>query len=299
VSYDLLFRPRGNRLSRVSFREYFTSRRSYTFRETQEGAHAAYENEDTGVYFSFVWGDGCGPSMRVNYVRPHVFGLESEREVTAFVTSFEPAIDDPQSEGMGQGPYTPEGYLRGWNAGNVSACRAFSSALEGASDDRACRRRWPAATLERMWRWNFHRWRTQDVFSTIEMEPWFVPRIVLLDDSKELRSAVVWSPRVMILVPEVDAVLVPAAAGSPSRIVGLAELGSVLTKHSRHPAARRVKLGTEEWPLGIDAWGVHWEGEDPPTEIQRALATRGRPFEGRRLQWDQVLTEEALDPRHA
>src|SRR5690349_4007908 len=104
MSYDLYFlrRPEQAALSREEFSAYFANRPNYTV----QGSQAWYANEDTGVYFSFGFGDGSdgvedepeedlepppdeltstGLSFNINYFRPHFFGLEAEPELAAVV----------------------------------------------------------------------------------------------------------------------------------------------------------------------------------------------------------------------
>ncbi len=114
MSYDLFLKSES--LTADEFESYFNSRPHYTL----NGDQAFYENEDTGVYFSFDYApDELGTvAFNLNYYRPHFFGLEAAPEVEAFVWAFNLTIDDPQIEGMSDGPFSVDGLLRGWNAGN-------------------------------------------------------------------------------------------------------------------------------------------------------------------------------------
>src|SRR5262245_51012028 len=128
MSNDLyLYRREGAApLKKKGFNAYFEGRPHFTLNENQ----AFYKNEKTGIYFSVYYSDGKGCAaedpnagrehlhFNMNYFRPHVFGLEAEPVLTALVKDLDLAISDPQNEGMGDGEYTPEGFLRGWNAGN-------------------------------------------------------------------------------------------------------------------------------------------------------------------------------------
>jgi hypothetical protein len=95
MSYDLyLYRREGApRLKKKGFQSYFKDRPHFTVK----GSHAGYENEKTGVYFNFDYGDGKDADaseseagrehiyFNLNYFRPHVFGLEAERALTSLV----------------------------------------------------------------------------------------------------------------------------------------------------------------------------------------------------------------------
>jgi hypothetical protein len=89
-------------------------------------------NAETGIHFRFdycqersdEWATGEYVAFRMNYFRPHISGLEAEIELSAFVNAFACAIHDPQLDGMGDGPYSASGFLRGWNTGNAFAYEA-------------------------------------------------------------------------------------------------------------------------------------------------------------------------------
>src|SRR4030095_11660757 len=85
----------------------------------------------------------------------HTFGREAEPVVTDFVRNFDLLVDDPQSEGMGQGEYSPEGFLRGWNAGNAAGYRALFE-MQAREDPAGIEYdALPAADREAVWRWNY------------------------------------------------------------------------------------------------------------------------------------------------
>ena len=114
MSYDLYFtKPE---ITLQQFEDYFRRRDNYKV----ENAQAWYENEDTGVYFCFEFSDEDSKdldfgkiSFNLNFFRPHFFALEAEIEVKEFIDKFGFSINDPQNEGMAEGPFTKEGFIRG------------------------------------------------------------------------------------------------------------------------------------------------------------------------------------------
>jgi hypothetical protein len=156
------------RLNEHAFSQYFSARTNY--KNT-----GWYVNEDTGVYFNFEYrtepveeGDAAGRvAFNLNYYRPHVFGLEAEPEVSAFVQAFDCTIHDPQMDGMGDGPYSAVGFLNGWNRGNLFGYEAIvaKSDLKDVllADE---------SLIESVWRWNLQRQTCQSEFG----EDRFVPR---------------------------------------------------------------------------------------------------------------------------
>src|SRR5262245_29767647 len=125
MSYDLYFKSRSGEpsVSAEDFASFFRARPNYEVSEQQ----AIYQNEATGVYFIFDIGDeeseeeepGLLPlSFNLNYLRPHIFGLEAELELSTLVKQFDLLVSDAQIDGMNEGEYSADGFLRGWNTGN-------------------------------------------------------------------------------------------------------------------------------------------------------------------------------------
>jgi hypothetical protein len=223
MSYDLFFRSRipGRCLSRRDFDAYFASQASFQI----QGSQAFYSNPDTGVYFCFDFLDRSGfqdpedprtddplvapLAFNLNYFRPHVFGLEAEPQVAAFVRHFNLSVSDPQISGMGDGEYSTKGFLRGWNAGNAVAYRAL---VGNESSQRYLTL--PTADIDACWRWNLARHARQKETG----ESVFVPRIMFAQQDGGLLTVVVWPDAIPILLPSVDIVIVPRFDLSPSRV---------------------------------------------------------------------------------
>ncbi|MBW1879843.1 MAG: hypothetical protein JRJ84_15890, partial [Deltaproteobacteria bacterium] len=71
-----------------------------------------YKNPDSGVYWTFDFSEEDGErvpvALNLNYFRPDIFALEAVEDVAAFVDAFGLEVEDPQVEGMGEGPFTVE-----------------------------------------------------------------------------------------------------------------------------------------------------------------------------------------------
>src|SRR5207244_3141265 len=119
---------------------------------------AVYGNEDTGVYFVFDLqgqpddgeGSAYSAALNINYFRPSFFGLEAEPEVTGFVRAFDLTVVDPQVGGMGEGEYSADLFLNGWNQGNEFGY----SAILNNPDNRKGVVSLPTARLMAAWKWN-------------------------------------------------------------------------------------------------------------------------------------------------
>jgi len=209
MSYDLFFTfPQPTQRSAVE--EYFGGRPHY-----QLNGSAVYQSRDTGVYFLFEFRASdddpnqlVGASLNVNYFRPHIFGLEAEPEVRAFVEHFQLGVEDPQMHGMGQGPFTTEGFLAGWNAGNAFGYKAITSQHKGPFLG------YPETKIEAAWRWNQAKSTMQEEFG----ETLFVPTIMFATVDGHLRSAVVWGDGIPMLMPQTDAVIVVRDELAPKRL---------------------------------------------------------------------------------
>ncbi|PMS20516.1 hypothetical protein C0Z16_34565 [Paraburkholderia rhynchosiae] len=210
MSYDLYF-DLAQPTSCADIQRHFRERSHY---QVSDGA--VYQNANTGVYFQFNWSRDSAQALvshvafNMNYFRPHVFGLEAEPEVRAFVARFSPKIEDPQLHGMGSGPYASDRFLSGWNAGNEAAYEAI---LQMQHPTRKLYTL-PSAVLERIWRWNSLIGQTQAKFG----ESLFVPKVMLLAVNGELTTVVVWGDAIPELIPDVQAVLVVRDELSPDSV---------------------------------------------------------------------------------
>ncbi|WP_321871954.1 hypothetical protein [Paraburkholderia tropica] len=201
MSYDLFFEFQSP-VQAEELGRYFAARPNY---QSENGAF--YQNPATGVYFKFTWPTDAKGSrsfsrsaFNMNFFRPHVFALEAEPEVRSFVERFSARVQDPQKDGMGDGPYSTNGFLNGWNTGNEYACEAALTMQAPSHKFYTL----PANEIERVWRWNFSIASTQASFG----ESLFVPRIMPLLINGELRTVVVWGDGIPELIPEVDMLLI-------------------------------------------------------------------------------------------
>lgn len=196
MSYDLFLDAEGVGISREQFRDYFSTRSWYTLTKKQ----AYYENQDTGVYFHFDYAKGevYPVAFHLNYYRPHFFGLEAAQELTAFVQHFSCCLLDPQPNGMKEGPYSVEGFLRGWNTGNVMGVQTLVTTRQRPMN-------YVSSTqeLERVWNWNYRRKERQDAFG----DKLFVPRIMFMKGDERARTAVIWPDGCSIVLPKVDSII--------------------------------------------------------------------------------------------
>ena len=276
MSYDLelYFEPA---IRRTRILKYFAARKHFKVENDQ----VVYRHEETGVYFFMRLRSGRNVLLRrtvdsaefeINYDRPSYFGIEAEKEMAAFVAAFQPRIHDPQMRGMGDGPYSLDGFLNGWNFGNVFA---VYSALSRDPD-------WsftllPADRLRADWEWNYYsderHWRRPSLF---------VPIIIYFRIEGQLSRVAVWPTGSPISLPKVDHVLIGRVVSGEKRF-GLAPWSEVLD------VIQRAGLDTAKDPLDIAYLTIppliaNWVVNIPLIEVE-ALE---------RLRPDQILDDELI-----
>lgn len=297
MSYDLYFRARRLPAPSVAdLRRHFGARPRY-----QEGESGYfYEDTATGVYFSFDLRGATGDApadpaavplaFNINFFRPHVFALEAEPEVRALCDAFGLDVVDPQADGMGEGPYSREGFLRGWNAGNAFAHRVCLTHESGPGTIFHL----PAAQNRGIWLWNSGRERYLDLLGSLEMLPCFVPTVFMFTREAgppRAFSAVVWSEAMPLAVPRVDYVLAMRERGDPVRLIPWEEIAPHLARWTHRPADFTFVLDRQESALGLE----HWLVEEPQEELALLLDQGGVAERLVRLVADQVLDRELVD----
>lgn len=284
MSYDLSFSRRdGGALAASDFAAWFRGRPGYELKDAQ----AWYSNDDTGVYFGFEHADGdaeaAAPrsvaSFNLNFFRPPFFALEAAPELTAFVQRFDLVVSDPQTQGMGEGEFSEEGFLRGWNAGNRFGYAAIVHQHPDSAFPAA-----PEAKLLAAWRWNRARAELQAGLG----ESAFVPRVMFFAIDGETRSAVIWGDAIPVLLPAVDMVLVARQELAPRRLFGrkmdvcAVPWGELMPVVGSYPVAqepqRHLRLLHERPPREL----VDWVRGLKPAQALQTL-----PFE-------QLLSAELL-----
>lgn len=123
---------------------------------------------------------------------------------------------------MGDGPYSREGFLRSWNAGNEFGTGAVLSQSAGKTI-------WslPSRELHRAWHWNYTQPRRQAACGNRQ----FVPQILYMNIAGHARTVAVWGDGLPTLLPPVGFVLVarPGLNGNEFGFVSWEQLTQLLT----------------------------------------------------------------------
>ncbi|MBS0633627.1 MAG: hypothetical protein JSS11_17090 [Verrucomicrobia bacterium] len=250
MSYDL-YLDRSAPVTSGEFGAYFSQRPNFR----NENGQAVYENKDTGVYFIFTLateGDDEPThkvSFNLNFFRPHFFAREAASELAAVIAAFGFAVHDPQNDGMGDVPFSEEGFQRGWDHGNAFGYRAM---LRSKTPPPVIHSR-PTAELDAVWRWNWRKAATQDELG----DEIFVPRIFWVVGDGKLSSAAVWPDGIPELVPSVDLYFIGRDKLAPRRLFRREQDTCIVPRSAleqalgpmtadRHPLPSRLFKGTNE-----------------------------------------------------
>lgn len=288
MSYDLYLKPRSGALSKYRFFSYFEGRGLYTL----QGEQAWYQNEDTGVYFSFELSntdetaEDDDPAMsyplsfNMNFFRPSFFVLEAEPELSRVVSDLNCAVFDPQADGMGQGDYDAELFVSGWKKGNEFG---YSAVLRDSAN-RTGVVGMPTAELERIWQWNYSRGDLQQELG----DSVFVPRIIFFKHGAGLVSAVVWSDAIPTAFPKVDSVVVYRKELAPRKLFRRRETINIVDWAEVEPiieSVARPHSGTL----------VHEYAEAPPSIIAFVKGLPPSTVQLNGVPADSVLDSELLE----
>lgn len=285
MSYDLFFRPRAGRpMPTRELTAWFKSRPHYAVKNGQ----AVYENEDTGVYFVFDFPEATTgeevPSLafNLNYARPACFALEAGPELDAIVGRFDFDVEDPQIDGMDEGPYMTEGFMRGWTAGNGFAVRTYQTDANARAELLTL----PAATILRVWRWNLAR---KDLQARLG-ETVFVPKISYVVSTDRVQPAAVWADGIPITLPPVELLLLARDRLAPRRFLRRVSDICVCTYEDAAPLLRR--FGT---PSDDQAY-VRLNYLDAPPEVTAFFRERTAHAALTMTSFDRVLEAELVAP---
>ena len=287
MSYDLYFTSPP--ISREQFTDYFGERPRYKASKDQ----AWYENESTGVYFSFEYHDGAEDEdeglkysvmFNINLFRPHYFVLEAEPEVSAFVQHFGCTIHDPQMEGMENGPYSAAAFKAAWNHSNEFGYRAF---LNSADRPQVIHTR-PTDELENIWQWNFNREKRSEQ----KGEDIFIPRIMFATIAGAPRPVCVWPDAISTLIPAVDYLWIPRKELGPKKFFGgTTEDLCIIRLSDALPVIQEYHVSGYEF----DAYELPSINTPPAT---KNFVRKLKPYSGENptgVSCDQVLNRELVE----
>lgn len=246
---DLFFEPAASRQRVI---EHFAARKYFTI----DGDTVGYEHPHTQVYFTIrlrcarnvlLQRTVTAAEFEINYIRPSFFGPEAERELSAFVATFRPRIEDVQMHGMDTGPYSGRGFLGGWNFGNQFSIRKYASRLAEFGITPM-----PGEALRAAWAWNSELAARRDKYAPGA----FVPLIRFHRIEGRASRVAVWPLGMPIILPRVDHVLVGRNIGDEKRygLAPWAEVEDVVRRSDFDMAKDPLDLRYIQTPAPIVDW---------------------------------------------
>jgi len=211
LSYDLYFYPKEE-LVLSDVIDFFKRLTNFTVSETESGIHQFwYENQDTGVYFSFDYNtideaaheeDNIGLSFNLNYNRPTFFALEAMPYVKNFATEFSLLVVDTQDheiggEGLPKEPNVSD-LIDTWKKGNLFAVSTISQ-QQG---------RPPYLPLEKsmlIWEYQMNKEKLQESIG----DDIFVPTLCVIrtENDSILSTAVLWPYSIPQVFPKCEYII--------------------------------------------------------------------------------------------
>ncbi|HEX3972891.1 MAG TPA: hypothetical protein VHX19_16305 [Stellaceae bacterium] len=154
--------------------------------------------------------------------------------MSGIVAALQPRIDDPQMEGMDEGPYSGDGFLRGWNFGNRFA---IQQVVSKEADGKIATM--PEAELHAAWDWNFRCAERRAYFKLRH----YVPPILFCRIDGRAQRVIVWGESKPIMLPRVEYVVVVKEIGKAGvSLVPWIEIIEI---------ARRAGVDTSKEPLEL------------------------------------------------
>jgi hypothetical protein len=211
MSYDLYFyKHREAQVSESDISAYLTNN---LCTPNESGNQWFFENEDTGVYFSFDLNEpDTDPdldepeevfeylytffSFNLNFLRPDFFGREAFLFVDKLVNDLGLYVVNPQANAEEDYPVQPEAdelYMN-WSELNANHSAHLYNELE--------LQYYPQPASDAVWEYNFNRAALQAELGN----EYFVPKIFVLQTVAEKRiiTFCVWPDSLPIIVPKVD-----------------------------------------------------------------------------------------------
>lgn len=204
MSYDLYFyKHKDCKTTDSDIRSYLTER----FQNTGNIDQFWYENEETGVYFSFEYNkadpedepldgfDNTNWAFNINFLRPQFFGLEAFPFVERFINDLDLVVINPQ----GMGDETPvrlsyKDIFENWSNINARHCSDYFEEYGLCYLD--------LDKSNRSWEFNHNRLALQDQLGDMT----FVPGIFYIKkhETELVYTLSVWPEHISTIIPEVD-----------------------------------------------------------------------------------------------
>lgn len=214
MSYDLFFyKKQDSQVTEQTIRTYLTENLT---KPNEQNNQWWFENEDTGVYFSFETTDKNDYEdfdqlfesfdefentrflFNLNFIRPDFFGRESFAFVEKFIKDLNLYTLNPQSENCPDMPYKPQP-----NELHANWTITNNTAIKDNFSKKDCY--YPLAETNEIWNHNFNKWNLQAKYD----EEYYVPKIYLIEQykTKKIVTQTSWVKHIPNIFPKADYIL--------------------------------------------------------------------------------------------
>ena len=197
------------------------------------------------------------------------------------VEKFDLLVLDDQIDGMGEGEFSSQQFLSGWNKGNELG---YHSIVQQYPNEKLPTL--PTTKIEACWRWNFAQAELQEKLG----DDVFVPRIMFLNRGGIAATTVVWPDGIPIAIPKADIVFIQRQSILPKKIfrspedkvlASWNEVDSLLEQFPRKEGALPYRLLLYTSPP--DSVVTHLRGLKPNSEKPEGVSI------------DKILNAEIVD----
>jgi len=217
MSFDLyLYKQKGRELSQEEIAGYLTENLTPP---NDEGTQWWFENEETGVYYSFMLEEAqeddpewvkmygsfadfgnTGFVFSLNFVRPNFFGMEAFRFVERFMRDLDLYVLNPQSGLDTENPRreTFESLYDDWSRPNLSFSTAHFDEIQLIH--------YPLERSNDIWDFSFHRSEMQARLG----DDYFVSGALFIapEDGRKAATLTTWTQHIPCVLPPVDYVAI-------------------------------------------------------------------------------------------
>jgi hypothetical protein len=278
MSFDLWFstKDRSRIVDVDDIKSWFAMRPNYD-KEALESHQGVYQNDDTGVYFIFEFGN-CIDSddhlssvhvpqivLFLNFLRPRFFAMECANEIQDLVQHFSLEVSDQQEATDEFLEFNADKFINSYVKSN-----RWAIAEMGSRDELNLQIK-PSNELETVWRWNYNK---RSRASLLEVDV-FIPRIVWFVSDTKVSSGFVWPEGIPTLMPPSDAVYLVWGALAQKSLLGV-RFGE--SKENTICDRATVQHLLDEFYKPEDAEGCRWPRDmSRPKELVKALKVFNPP----------------------
>ena len=206
MSYDLFFyKHKSNNLTNENIGQFLSAN---LVQVNEHGNQWFFENDDTGVYYSFETNEASEDSddspgyvdyvntnisFNLNFIRPSFFGLEAFNFIERLITELDLYVENPQAGSEVPTKPTKHELFEGWNKTNQWASKEHADETTSY---------YPIEKSNIVWAYNYNRKAIQEEIG----DEYFASKIFLVKRVKdnEIVTLSVWTEHIPNVLPDTD-----------------------------------------------------------------------------------------------